>query len=114
MSRKPLSYIDRTWLRMDDPNNLIIITGIIILGSPLDVELLKTSVENTLFRYKRFRQRVVQPSLPLMRPYWEDAPDFDLNQHIHQVVLPPPADQGALEDLISELMSYDLDASRPL
>ncbi|MCK5313892.1 MAG: wax ester/triacylglycerol synthase family O-acyltransferase [Anaerolineales bacterium] len=114
MSRKPLSYIDRTWLRMDDPNNLIIITGIIILGSPLDVELLKTSVENTLFRYKRFRQRVVQPSLPLMRPYWEDAPDFDINQHIHQVVLPPPADQGALEDLISELMSYDLDASRPL
>ncbi|MEE9188428.1 MAG: arginase family protein [Anaerolineales bacterium] len=29
--------------------------------------------------FKRFRQRVVMPRLPLLPPYWEDDPTFDVD-----------------------------------
>lgn len=114
MAKNSLSYFDRLWMRLDDPNNRVIITGIILLGAKLNYKLFDTSLENTLSRYKRFRQRVVHPRMSLRRPYWEDDPDFDLDQHIEKRLLPPPADKVTLEKLISELMSVNLDVSRPL
>jgi len=101
-------------MRFDDPDNLVIITGVILLGGKLDLEIFETSLEHTLARFQRLRQRLVKPRLKFRRPYWETDPNFDLNQHIEKRLLSPPADKGALEQLIGELMSVDLDASRPL
>jgi WS/DGAT/MGAT family acyltransferase len=46
--------------------------------------------------------------------YWEDDPEFDINNHIQRVILPHPGDKSVLQDLISELMSHELEYSRPL
>jgi len=56
----------------------------------------------------------VPPRPPFIRPYWEDDPNFKLETHLERVELPPPADQKALLDLVSQLMSTGLDYSRPL
>jgi len=114
MTRKKISFTDHAWLRMDEPDNLMVITGLITFETPLDYEALKTIVENSLLPIRRFRQRIKPPLLPFMRPYWEDDPNFDLESHLERVKLPPPADQKTLQDLIIQLMSTKLETTRPL
>ncbi|MBN1886349.1 MAG: acyl-CoA-binding protein [Thermoflexales bacterium] len=115
MSRQAFSGVDAAWLRMEDSTNLMMITGVLVLGTPVDFELLKLSFEHRLVRrFERFRQRAVEPLLAVGPPYWEDDPDLDLNYHIQRAVLSPPGDQAALRELVSLLMSTPLDFSRPL
>ena len=112
MPRKPLSNVDTAWLRMEDPTNLMMISGVLVFGAPLDYERLKATLQHGLLRFDRFRQRVVQPAMS--RAYWEDDPDLDLDYHLQRASLPPPGDQAALQDLASLLASTQLDFSRPL
>jgi diacylglycerol O-acyltransferase len=112
MARKLLSNVDRAWLRMEDPTNLMMITGVMVFGAPMDYERLKATMEYGLMCFDRFRQRVRQPAIG--RAYWEDDPDLDLNYHIQRIILPPPGDQATLQDLAGLLASRQLDLSRPL
>ncbi len=112
MRRQALSSVDAAWLRMEDPTNLMMVTGIMVFGAPVDPERLKATLELGLRRFGRFRQRVAHP--PCGRAYWEDDPDFDINYHLQQATLPPPGDQAALQDLASLLAGTPLDMSRPL
>jgi diacylglycerol O-acyltransferase len=112
MARKALSNVDTAWLRMEDPSNLMMITGVLVFGAPMEFERLKATIEHGLLRFDRFRRRVVQ--FPLGRFYWEDNPDFDLGYHLQRAVLAPPGDQAALQELASLLASTQLDLSRPL
>lgn len=114
MPGKPLSNVDTAWLRMEEPDNLMMITGLIELDKPVDYECLKQVLENTILVHDRFRQRPVQPWLPIEQPYWEDVLDIDMNYHLQQVTLPPPGDKAALQKLLSEMMSTQLDFTRPL
>jgi diacylglycerol O-acyltransferase len=114
MPRKPFSYADHAWLRMNDPNNLMIITAMMTFDTPVDYERLKDTVEHSLLRFKRFHQRMVQPRFSFQRPYWENDPNFKIEAHLRRISLPPPHDQRTLQELISLLMGRDLDYSRPL
>lgn len=114
MARKKISLPDYAWLRLNEPNNLMVITGLMTFDAPLDYESLKVALEPAILRFKRFRQRLVQPNLPFRRPYWEDDPTFTIDSHLTRIQLPSPADQKALQDLISSLMSRALDPTRPL
>jgi diacylglycerol O-acyltransferase len=112
MSKRPLSNVDTAWLRMEDPTNLMMISGVLVFGAPLDYERLKATLRNGLLRFARFRQRVVQPAFG--RAYWEDDPDLDMSYHLRRATLPPPGDQAMLQDLTSLLASTQLDLTRPL
>lgn len=111
---KPLDNVDLAWLRMDDPANLMIITGIMTFDTCLDIDRLKATMFKTMLKFRRFRQRIEYSRLPWRRPNWEDDPEFDIDGHIQKLKLPPPGDQSALHELISELMSYELEYNRPL
>lgn len=113
MSRKALSAVDTAWLRMEHPTNLMMITGVMVFGMPMDFERFKATIEHRLVRrFDRFRQRVTWPAVGSR--YWEDDPDFDLNYHLQRASLPPPGDQAALQELASLLASTPLDLARPL
>ncbi len=112
MSKKTLAPVDTAWLRMEDPTNLMMISGFMTFGAPLEYERLKAIIEQRLLRFDRFRQRVVRPAWG--DPYWEEDPDFDVNYHLQRATLPPPGDQTALQDLASLLASRQLDFARPL
>ena len=114
MVRKKISFPDHAWLRMDDPKNMMVITGLMAFDTPLDYERLKATLEQSFLVFRRFRQRLVPPMLPFTRPSWEDDPSFDIESHLQRVELSAPGDQQALQDLISALMSVELDYSRPL
>ena len=114
MARKKLALTDHAWLRMDNPLNLMVITGLMTFDAPLDLEHFKSVIEHSMLRFKRFRQRLAPSRLPFMRPSWEDDPAFNLDAHVERVTLPSPGDQNSLQDLIGVIMSTELDYSRPL
>ena len=114
MAREYLSNIDTAMLHLEDPTNLMMITGVMIFKQPIDPERLKTTVRARLLSMDRFRQRLAWPRWGFGTPFWEDDPDFDLNYHLQRATLPPPGDQAALQDVVSLLVSTPLDLSRPL
>lgn len=111
---EPLSPVDAAWLRMEDPTNLMMVSGILTFDKPIHFDHFKAVIEHRLLKFERFRQRVVQPRLPLSPPYWETDSNFDLKAHLHRVALPMPGDQAALQEMASDLMSMPLDFSKPL
>src|SRR6202030_205999 len=45
---------------------------------------------------------------------WVEDPDFDLDQHVHRVVVPAPGGQREFCELISDIASRQLARPRPL
>ena len=60
------------------------------------------------------RRRLVDVPLGLGRPVWVEDPDFDIRNHLHHVVLPPPGSREQLMDTVSTLHARRLDRGRPL
>ncbi len=115
MARQQMSSADAAWLHMDRPTNLMVITSVMWYEDVLDGARVRELVaERLVGRYERFRQRVVESHLPLRTPHWEDDPNFELERHIHHRALPAPGGDRELQELVSELMSTQLDHSKPL
>lgn len=110
-AREPLSAVDHAWLRMDDPTNLMIINGVLVLDERIEMPTLRALLERRLLPIRRFHQRVVMRG---GSPYWEEAPGFDLDAHLFETELPAPGGDGELRELVSGLMSKPFDLERPL
>ena len=99
---------------MEDPTNLMMVTGVLLFNSRLDVDRVRSVLEERLLSFARFRQRVEQPPFGVGLPQWVADERFDLDAHLHHVALPAPADKAALEAFVSDLLSTPLDFSKPL
>jgi diacylglycerol O-acyltransferase / wax synthase len=112
---EPMSNVDAAWLRMEDPTNLMMISGILTFDHPLDLGHLKAVLQHRFVnKYERFKQRIVQHRFSLKSAYWEPDPNFNLDAHLHRVALPVPGDKTALQEMASDLTSTPLDFARPL
>ncbi len=114
MAWEKMSFVDRAWLRMDDPTNLMVITGLLFFEEKINFEELQRIISERLLKFDRFRQRVVEKDSILAPPYWEEDPQFDLSHHVKRLKLPDPGDAEALRLKVSELMSKPLDLHHPL
>src|SRR2546426_11060642 len=114
VARTPLSSADTVWLRMEDPANLMMVTGILMFSRRVDFARLKAVIEERLLGFRRFRQRVVEAPLGVGFPQWLTTRGFDVDAHLHQVAVPEPGDKLALEAFVSDLASTPLDFSKPL
>ncbi len=112
--RTPMSSVDAAWLGMEDPTNLMMVTGVMVLDGQVDVRRLRTTLDRRLAPFSRFRQRVVRPRTRAGIAHWEDDPEFDVDNHLTHVALPAPANEAALRKLVSDLMSTPLDFAKPL
>lgn len=108
----PVSSVDRAWLRMDEPANLMQINGVLVLDAPVPVERVRAIVRRRLLPIPRFRQRVVAGDGGA--PRWEDDAAFDLGRHVVETTLPAPGGDQALAAFIGEVMSEPLPPDRPL
>lgn len=111
---EPMSNIDSFWLNMDEPTNLMVITGLMEFDEMLDFSAVLALLEKRLLCYERFRQRVVWPTSQLGRPFWDEDPNFDILNHISRVALPTPRDKATLQRMISDLSIIPLDKTKPL
>ena len=110
-----MSHADAAWLHMDQPTNLMVITGVLWFDQPPDWDGVRETIRHRMVeRFPRFRQRVVEGRAPLSGPHWEDDPRFDLDLHLHRVALPAPGDRDALQAFVADLMASPLDRSKPL
>lgn len=114
MARHPMSSADAAWLRMDQPTNLMVINSVLWFDEPVDVEGLRARWrERVLDVFPVFTRRPVEG--PTGRPpAWVDHDAFDEDLHFHRVALPAPGDQGALAEVVGDLITMPLDRSRPL
>ncbi len=112
--RSVVRPVDDVWLEMDQPDNLMVIEGLMVVDGDLDratyVELLR---ERLVERFPRFRQRAAWSWWPYPSRWWSDDPDFDLERHVLDVTLPEPGDDAALQDHVARYLSRALDQQRP-
>jgi len=109
-----MSKVDRAWMRMDSPTNLMMIVGFWILKPRLDYETVCQRIEERLFKYPRFRQRVVEDAAGAT---WVEDPELDIRHHVVREKLPRVArsrQKAALQDLVGRLAVQPLDPTRPL
>jgi WS/DGAT/MGAT family acyltransferase len=99
---------------MDEPTNLMVITGVMEFDEMIEFSALRALFEKRLLCYDRFRQRVVWPTSQLGRPFWDEDPNFDILNHIIRVALPTPRDKATLQRMISDLSIIPLDKKKPL
>jgi hypothetical protein len=83
--RAKMSAVDTAWLRMDRPSNLMMITGVMVFLRPIRLERVKKVIEQHFLRFPRFRQRPVQGA---GMSWWENAPDFSIDDHVVSESLP--------------------------
>lgn len=109
--RHPISKVDTAWLRMEQPANLMMITGVIFFDHAIDFEDLLGVINKRFLAFPRFLHKAVVGS---RQCFWEEDEDFDILSHVRRTALPGKADLFELQELVSELASTPLDHSKPL
>ncbi|MBW2592712.1 MAG: wax ester/triacylglycerol synthase family O-acyltransferase [Deltaproteobacteria bacterium] len=99
---------------MDDPVNLMVITGFWEFEETLDYNRLFATLEARLAPFPRFKKKVMRPKSGLGLPKWVTDKHYDLRSHLHRIALPEPGDKNELQDMISQLMTTGLDYNKPL
>ena len=110
----PMSSVDAAWLGMEDPTNLMMVTGMLMLEGKVEPKRLLNLLDKRLAPFGRFHQRVVRPRTRGGLLHWQDDAKFDIENHVSHVALPAPGGDRALTALVSEQMSTPLDFSKPL
>ncbi len=111
LKKVPMSRVDQAWLHMEKPTNLMMITGVMMFETQVDINKLKKVIKERFLAYPRFRQKV---SVSTTGTFWQDDADFDLDWHVRPTALPGKADKQALERFVSLLASTPLDQTKPL
>jgi WS/DGAT/MGAT family acyltransferase len=114
LSGERMSKVDTAWLRMDTPSNLMMIVGVWSLQPGVSHAAVCERIENSLLKYARFRQRVMEDAAGAT---WVEDRYFDLQNHVVADKLPTSAkgrEQEALQERVAELAMQPLDRKRPL
>jgi len=109
--KEPIAKVDTAWLRMEQPTNLMMITGVIVLDKPIEFEHFRDVVANRFLSFPRFRQKAVDTPRGC---WWEEDTNFEISSHVRHTALPGVAGKRELEELVSELASTPLDQTKPL
>ena len=105
---------DAAWLHMDRPTNRMVINAVLWFDEPLDPGALHRLLRERLVeRFPSFRRLAVEHGR-FGGVDWQDDPAFDLERHVHRVVLPAPGDRAALQAFVGSTAAAALDRSRPL
>ena len=109
----PLSWGDTFFLYLEREGQPINIASACEFEGKISRRACAKFVESKLDLIPRYKQRAVFPPLHLGLPNWEPDPEFDIRNHVHEVVLK----QGTDSDLKAEtakVISSQLDRDHPL
>ena len=109
-SRQRISHVDTAWLRMDRPENLMQILGVMVFKGRVDAERFKHTVARRMLRYERFRQIATEDADAW---WWVDDSDFDIDAHVRHWFLPAPCGKHELQKFVAEMASTPLNPARP-
>ncbi len=115
MREHRVNPVDAIWLNMDRPQNLMVIECLMFLDGPVDRERFEQVVRTRLLDlYPVFSRRPVPARGRWGRARWRDVGGPDLSRHVHEVRLPAPGDDAALQAYVGGFLSTPLPRDRPL
>ena len=109
--REKISAVDTAWLRMDRPQNLMMICGVLLFRERLSLSRLRQVIGERFLVFKRFRQRAIETR---GAAFWEADAHFDIRRHVVHSALPGRGGRRELQDLVSRLATTPLDPARPM
>ncbi len=86
----------------------------VILDQPVDMDRFRGLLRAAVAKTPRLYQRVVPGFGRFSTPAWVPDPEFDLDAHLLEMVLPAPGSDRQLLDLVTKLYNEPLDRTRPL
>ncbi len=109
-----MSKVDTAWLRMDTPENLMMIVGVWVLRPGIKLADMRVRVKDKLLKYGRFKQCVVEDSAGAT---WVTDRKFDIENHVVPEDLHIPKGQtaqDAFQARVAELTMTPLSRHQPL
>jgi diacylglycerol O-acyltransferase len=115
MSESRLSPLDCAFLHIEDRATRMQLAGLLTFEGPVPAWTeVREAIRLCLPDLPRFRQRLALSPLGLTAPRWVDDETFDLDYHLHRVVLPFPGGDREVVAHIDHLTAVPLDLQRPL
>ncbi len=115
MAVTQMPLVDHAWLRMDSPENLMVVNSVIWTDEPIDTDALRAVlVERMVTPFPRFTQRPQHAHVPFGRGHWVDDPTFDIHHHVLEVHLDAPGGTAQLQAYVGEQMAAPLPDAHPL
>jgi len=117
---RQLTGLDAQFLALESPRQAGHVSGLAVLdpntrpNGRLELADVLNMLEQRLPLLPPFRWRLKQVPLALDYPYWIDDPDFDLEYHVRELALAPPATDEKLADQVARIFERPLDRARPL
>jgi len=111
--------MDAAFLYIETPSQHMHVVGTLVLDPSTmpggySFDTFREMLRSRLHLLAPFRRRIVSVPLNLGHPFWIEDPDFDLDQHLHHIAVPPPGGHRELAALAADLVKMPLDRSRPL
>jgi diacylglycerol O-acyltransferase / wax synthase len=109
-----MSRVDTAWLRMDTPENLMMIVGVWVLKPGIRIEAMRERVKDKMLKFNRFKQRVVEDAAGAT---WVLDKRFDIAHHVVAEELnlgKGKTQQQALQERVAELAMQPLVRSHAL
>ena len=115
-----MSFLDSTYLAMEDRNSHFHVAGVLIFdggtlveNGSVNVDLIKEFIRSKLHLIPRYRQIIM--TVPFDgHPVWVDDDHFDLDYHVRHTSLPSPGTTEQLQAVTARIFSQKLDRFRPL
>ena len=110
-----MSPLDAEFWYLEDATVSLHIGACAVFEGPApSLDTFVAMTRSKLARVPRFRQVVHPVPLGLGRPVWVDDVHFELEYHLRHAALPAPGDDAQLRRLAAQILSTQLDRSRPL
>jgi WS/DGAT/MGAT family acyltransferase len=110
---------DAAFLYMETPSSHMHVTGVIIVDPSTmhggyAFETIRDMLASRLHLLPPYRRRLLEVPFHIDSPIWIEDPDFDIENHVHRVTIPPPGTRRELAEVIGDVAGRPLDRSKPL
>jgi WS/DGAT/MGAT family acyltransferase len=111
--------LDSAFLYFETPTMHMHVGGLMLVDpstatKPYSFADYRDYIERRLPRVPAFRRKLATVPLNLGKPAWVEDTDFDLDYHLHRVTVPPPGGDRETAELVGDILSRQMDRSRPL
>ena len=114
MPRERLSPLDASFLYLDGEVTCNQAVGLNFADGPIDFERAVDEMQRKIRYADRLRQCAVFSPFYLFRPTWEFDPQFDIRNHVKQIVIQPAGDEVQFREAVSRIFRTKLDRRHPL
>ena len=114
-----LGGLDAAFLLCETPTMHMHVCALMILDTSTmragySFETIRSMLLDRLPAVSAVSRKLAWPPLHLSRPFWVDAGDLDIDDHLHRITLDAPGDERTLGEALGRIASQPLARDRPL